>query len=151
MLWFMGPQRVGHDWVTEMNWTELRRSKHPLQYSCLENPVDGGAWWAAVHRVTQSQTQLKQLSVHACIGEGNGSPLQCSCQENHRVSGTWWAAVYGVKQSRTWLKRLSSSSRWLVQPWITEFSSFSWKTQGWVIYLKMLSVISVCSLTPQRV
>ena len=32
---------------------------NPLQYSCLENAVDGGAWWAAVHRVTQSQTKLK--------------------------------------------------------------------------------------------
>ena len=31
----------------------------PLQYSCLENPRDGGAWWAAVCGVTQSQTQLK--------------------------------------------------------------------------------------------
>ena len=30
----------------------------PLQYSCLENPMDGGAWWAAVHRVARSQTQL---------------------------------------------------------------------------------------------
>ena len=32
---------------------------NPLQYSCLENPVDRGAWWAAVHGVTQSQTRLK--------------------------------------------------------------------------------------------
>ena len=32
---------------------------NPLQYSCLENPVDGGAWWAAVHRVAKSWTQLK--------------------------------------------------------------------------------------------
>ena len=32
---------------------------NPLQYSCLENPVDRGAWSAAVHRVTQSQTRLK--------------------------------------------------------------------------------------------
>ena len=31
---------------------------NPLQYSYLENPVDGGAWWAAVYRVTQSQTLL---------------------------------------------------------------------------------------------
>ena len=29
----------------------------PLQYSCLENPMDGGAWWAAVHRVAQSRTR----------------------------------------------------------------------------------------------
>ena len=31
----------------------------PLQYSCLENPMDREAWWAAVHRMTKSQTQLK--------------------------------------------------------------------------------------------
>ena len=29
---------------------------NPLQYSCLDNPVDGGAWWAAVHRVAESDT-----------------------------------------------------------------------------------------------
>ena len=32
---------------------------NPLQYSCLENPMDRGTWWATVHRVTKSQTQLK--------------------------------------------------------------------------------------------
>ena len=31
----------------------------PLQYSCLENPMDRGAWWATIHRVTKSQTQMK--------------------------------------------------------------------------------------------
>ena len=35
---------------------------NPLQYSCLENPRDGGAWWAAVYGVAQSQTRLKRLS-----------------------------------------------------------------------------------------
>ena len=35
---------------------------NPLQYSCLENTMDGGAWWAAVYRVAQSQTRLKRLS-----------------------------------------------------------------------------------------
>ena len=34
----------------------------PLQYSCLENPMDGGAWWAAVYGVAQSRTRLKWLS-----------------------------------------------------------------------------------------
>ena len=43
------------------------RYGNALQYSCLENPVDRGAWWAAVHRVTQSWTRLKQLSMHACM------------------------------------------------------------------------------------
>ena len=85
---------------------------NPLQYSCLENPVDRGAWWAAVHRVAQSRTQLKRLSMHACVGEGNGNPLQYSCLENPRDRGDWWAVVYGVAQSWTQLKRLSSSSRY---------------------------------------
>ena len=35
---------------------------NPLQCSCLENPRDGGAWWAAVYGVAQSQTRLKRLS-----------------------------------------------------------------------------------------
>ena len=37
---------------------------NPLQYSCLGNPMDRGAWWAMVHRVTKSQTRLKQLSTY---------------------------------------------------------------------------------------
>ena len=35
---------------------------NPLQYSCLESPMDGGTWQATVHRVTKSQTRLKQVS-----------------------------------------------------------------------------------------
>ena len=35
---------------------------NPLQCSCLENPKDGGAWWASVYGVAQSRTRLKQLS-----------------------------------------------------------------------------------------
>ena len=46
-----------------MHW---RRKWHPLQYSCLENPRDGGAWWATVYGVAQSQTRLKQLSSSSC-------------------------------------------------------------------------------------
>ena len=47
------------------------RHGNPLQYSCLENPMDRGAWWVIVHRVTQSWTQLKLLSMHACMQEGS--------------------------------------------------------------------------------
>ena len=88
----------------------------PLQYSCLENPMDGGAWWAAVHGVAKSQTRLNDFIFHfslSCIGEGNGNPLQCSCLENPRDRGAWWAAVYGVAQSWTRLKRLSGSSSFI--------------------------------------
>ena len=48
-------------------WSPAGGHGNPLQYSCLENPMDRGAWWATVHRVTKSQTRLKRLSMHACI------------------------------------------------------------------------------------
>ena len=37
---------------------------NPLQYSCLENPMDRGAWQYTIHRVTKSRTRLKPLSTH---------------------------------------------------------------------------------------
>ena len=40
---------------------------NPLQYSCLENAMNRGAWQATIHRVAKNQTQLKQLSRHALI------------------------------------------------------------------------------------
>ena len=39
----------------------------PLQYSCLENPMDGGAWWATVHGVTKSRTQLSDFTLTISI------------------------------------------------------------------------------------
>ena len=83
----------------------------PLQQSCLENPMDGGAWQAAVHAKGWTRLSNFPFTFHFhALGEGNGNPLQCSCLENPRDGGAWWAAIYGVAQSRTRLKRLSSSS-----------------------------------------
>ena len=75
-----------------------RRHWPPLQYSCLENPMDGGAWWASVHGVAKSWTRLSHFHFSlSCIGEGHGNPLQCSCLENPRDEGAWWAAIQGVQ------------------------------------------------------
>ena len=49
--------------------------------------MDREAWRAAIHGVAKSQTQLKRLSMYACIGEGNGNPLQYACLENLRDGG----------------------------------------------------------------
>ena len=66
----------------------------PLQYSCLENPMEGGAWWAAVHGVAKSQTLLsdftftfhfhaleKEMATHSCVLaweiSGKGSLVGC--------------------------------------------------------------------------
>ena len=47
---------------------------NPLQYSCLENPMDRGAWWATVHRIIKSQTWLKQLCMQNAT-RGKGKPM----------------------------------------------------------------------------
>ena len=98
---------------------------NPLQCSCLENPRDGGAWWAAVYGITQSRTRLKRLSSSSSSGKEpacqcrrhkrhefhpgvrqipwrrNGNPVQYSCLGNPMDRGAWWATVHGVSKSRT--------------------------------------------------
>ena len=75
----------------------------PLQYSCLENPMDGGAWCAAVHGVAKSQIRLSDFTFtfyfHALLKEmaTHSSILAWRIAE----TGAWWAAVFGVAQSRT--------------------------------------------------
>ena len=67
----MGSLGVGHDWATSLyffTFMHWRRNVNPLQCSCLENPRDRGAWWAAVYGVAQSQTRLKQLSSSSTHG-----------------------------------------------------------------------------------
>ena len=56
-----GSLRVGRDWTTSLS-CRGKGNGNPLQCSCLENPRDGEAWWAAVYGVTQSWTRLKRLS-----------------------------------------------------------------------------------------
>ena len=61
----MGSRRIGHDWATSLSlftFMHWRRKWQPTHCSCLENPRDGGAWWAAIYGVAQSQTGLKRLS-----------------------------------------------------------------------------------------
>ena len=78
----------------------------PLQYSWLENPMDGGAWWAAVHGVAKSQTRLsdftftfhfhaleKEMATHssvlACRIPGTGEPGGLPSMGSHRVGHDW--------------------------------------------------------------
>ena len=85
----------------------LRRARYegngtPLQYSCLENPMDGGAWWAAVHGVARSQIRLsdftftfhfhaleKEMATHSSVLAwripGTGEPGELPSLGTHRV------------------------------------------------------------------
>ena len=64
--------RVRHDWATSLSlftFMHWRRKWQPTPYSCLENPRDKGAWWAAIYGVAQSRTLLKWLSSSSCLCE----------------------------------------------------------------------------------
>ena len=65
-----GPSSQSYGFSSSHVWNR-EGNGNPLQYSCLENPMDGGAWWAAVSEVAQSRTRLKRLSsssssMHGC-------------------------------------------------------------------------------------
>ena len=53
------PQQMQEKYLTKSNTFSGEGNGNPLQYSCQENPMDRGAWWATSYRVTKSQTQLK--------------------------------------------------------------------------------------------
>ena len=78
----------------------------PLQYSCLENPMDGGAWWATVHGVAKSRTRLsnftftfhshaleKEMATHSSVLAlrlpGMGEPGGLPSMGSHRVGHNW--------------------------------------------------------------
>ena len=74
---------------------------NPLQYSCLENSMDGGAWWATLHRVTKSQTRLSTQPSRpgrGCCSDMTGGARCRVSGEMSRVawggggqgSGSWW-------------------------------------------------------------
>ena len=95
----------------------------PLQYSCLENPMDGGAWWAAVHGVAKSRTRLsnftftfhfhaleKEMAAHSSVLAwripGTGEPGGLPSMGSHRVRHDWSdlaaaAAAVCICQSQT--------------------------------------------------
>ena len=84
----------------------------PLQYSCLESPMDGGAWWAAVHGVVKSRTWLTDFTFtfhFRALEKEMATHSSVLAWRIPGMGGAWWAAVYGVTQSRTRLKQLSSS------------------------------------------
>ena len=104
----MGSLGVGHDWATSLSLSCIGEGNgNPLQCSCLENPRDGGAWWAAVYGVTQSRTQLtwlsssssrihfleKEMATHSSIlarrMPGTEEPGELPSMGSHRVRHSW--------------------------------------------------------------
>ena len=65
---------------------------NPLQFFCLENPMDRGAWWAAVHRVTKSQTRLSDFTLTKSVwgfpGGSESKPSTCNMGELGSIPGS---------------------------------------------------------------
>ena len=77
----------------------------PLQYPCLENPMDGGAWKAAVHGVAEGRTLSDfTFTFHFMHWRRKWQPTPVFLPGESQGRGAWWAAVSGVAQSRTRLK-----------------------------------------------
>ena len=112
----------------------------PLQYSCLENPMDGGAWWAAVHGVAKSRRRLsyfifsfhfhaleKEMATHSSVlawriprtGEPGGLPSMGS----HRVGHNWIDLAAVAAAAAYWMEKAmaphSSTLAWKI-PWTEE-------------------------------
>ena len=103
------------------NRLKRRRQWYPTQYSCLENPMDRGAWWATVHGVTKSRTRLsdftfpfhfhaleKEMATHSSVlayripgtGEPGGLPSMGSHRVRHDWSNLAAAAAAAAKPSK---------------------------------------------------
>ena len=105
-------------------WLNGEGNGTPLQYSCLESPIDGGVWWAAVHGVAKSQTWLsdftltfhfpaleKEMATHSSVLAWRipetGEPGGLLSVGSHRVGHDWSdlaAAAAAEKSLTTWAK-----------------------------------------------
>ena len=80
---------------------------NPLQCSCLENPGDGGAWWAAVYGVAQSWTQLKQLSSSSSRSSNSNTHLWLEKKQKQKtlqkagIEGTYLNIIKGIYDKPT--------------------------------------------------
>ena len=105
-----------------------------LQYSCLENPMDGGAWWAAVHEVAKSWTRLsdltftfhfhaleKEMATHSSVLAwripGTGQPGGLPSMGSHRVGHDWSDLAAAAWQFQSYFVKKSPycSPQWLCQ------------------------------------
>ena len=151
---------LGVEWLGEGDGT-------PLQYSCLENPMDGGAYWATVHGVAKSRTRLrnftftlhfhaleKEMATHSSVlawripGMGEpGGLLSMGCTESHNWSDLAAAAAAGVEwlgyMIRLWLTFQEIAK--LFSKMVVPFYSFT--SSVWVLVPCQLFIWSILNFS----
>ena len=106
---------------------------NPLWCSCLENPRDGGAWWAAVYGVSQSRTRLKWLSSSSRLWCWEGLGAGGEGDDRWMASPTRW----------TWVWVNSGSWWWTGRPGVLQFMGSQTVGHDWVAELNWMFVILV--------
>ena len=91
-------KRRGFDsWVGKIPW---RRACNPLQYSCLENPMDRGAWWAMVHSVAKSWTRLSNIAhMHTNMNPDDTQLWIKASWDTNKFGESWRCTIYYVNGS----------------------------------------------------
>ena len=138
-----------------LNW---RRQWHPTPVLLTGNPMDGGAWWAAVHGVAKSRTRLrdftftfhfhaleKEMATHssvlACRIPGTGEPVGLPSLESHRVGHDWsdLAAAAAAALLNCFFSSVCVSSFSFIFNWVLiSFSLFCHNGFAWVLTLVLL-------------
>ena len=116
----MGSRRVGHYWWLHFHFSLScigEGNAKPLHCSCLENPRDGRAWWAALYGVAQSRTRLKWLS--------SSSSSKSYCEYRRRR----WGCSGGSDS-----KESASSARDLSNSWVGKITWREWPRRRWSTY-----------------
>ena len=156
------PPAMQETQVPSLGWKDpfQKETANPLQYSCLENPMDRGPWLAMAHRVARVEhlghTCQKwgkwrrwlwfELSIccrhriwfltlfkyHPYKGENGEGNGKYSCLENPMDGGAWWAAVHGVAKSRTRLSNFAFTFHFhaLEKEMATHSSVLAWRIPG---------------------
>ena len=123
VLWFMGLQRVGHDWANDLIWSDLKTysklgchksSIWKMQY--LQNTTI----WSTDGK--ESVFNAGSIPGSGSFSGGNGNPLQYSCLGNPMKRGTWWTTVHRVaKSGHHWVTHTFTFAMKYACNWIMSF------------------------------
>ena len=115
---------------------------NPLQYSCLENPRDGGSWWAAIYGVTQSRRRLKRLSSSSSSGSFRTSLVAQLVKNSPAMWETWVKSLGWEDPLKKGTATHSSILVWRI-PWTGESSPWGRKKSDMTEQLSLVGPFSM--------